>query len=177
LDIFKDYFKNINECSDRFTNLIFVQTLENDGVIFTAKEDPVYLVQIARVIEEEEKRDKKRKKETGKVFSSKKKTAEVTLKNFRERLFKIMVAQVKSGIEYAMKDSPKFHEKLRCVDRYMTEILEDAELDVSACFPDEYNILQFYLKTFEDYVKDYVQNLLNDPEKLEYSESLELGLI
>jgi hypothetical protein len=69
LDIFKDYFKNINECSDRFTNLIFAQTLENDGVIFTAKEDPVYLVQIARVIEEEEeKRDKKRKRNRKSFF-------------------------------------------------------------------------------------------------------------
>eukprot|EP01080_Neovahlkampfia_damariscottae_P000629 gene629-8133_t len=177
LEIFKDYFKNINECSERFTNLIFVQTLENDGIIFTAQEEPAYLVQIARVIEEEEKRDKKRRKENGKqTFTSKKKTKEtIVLKEYKKRFFNTITNQVHHGIAYAMKDKPKFYDKLKAVDRYMSKTLEDAELDVSTCFPEEYDILKFYIKTFENYVKDYVIELLNDREKLEYSDSLDLA--
>ena len=74
-----------------------------------------------------------------------------------------------------MKDKSKFFDKLRSVDRYMSKTLGDAELDVSTCFPEEYNILKFYIKTFEEYVKKYVTDLLNDKEKLEYSDSLDLG--
>lgn len=186
-EVFQDYFKNIDQCSEGFTTFIFQKILENDGVSTVSNEIPQLLVEIVRVIEEEEKRDLHRMEEMNKKQNQKneKELERLKLKKYKERLFQIIDNEIKFKIQMIIypKEDGKDRKPIKLplsiildnLSKLLSRELDFAQFDVDPCFPEAYKILEFYIKTFNKYIKEFTDELMKDRENLDYSDVLSLA--
>lgn len=193
LEVFQDYFKNINQCSNRFTDLIFKQILEYDGITTVGQETPQVLVQIARVIEEEEKRDQIRKEDLEKKQNEKKDKKKdddvetLKLKCYKNRLFEVIENDIKVKIQLKIKpkDTGKDKDKphppppvsivLSEFSKLIVQQLEYAQFDVEPCFPESYRIMEFFINTYNKYIEEYINDLMKIRDELDYADTLAMS--
>jgi hypothetical protein len=207
-EVFEDYFKKIDDVSERFRKLIW--TIMED-IEARAESDPVTIVHIVSIIVKEEERDadKRRQLELKNItdgdtdeisyddmstdLSTVKSTRStdstrdrsnsdaraaklrkkspriqnhVRFGNYKQQMFEVLANSIKYKFTEGLDDASSMDEKIELLTNYFEEDLcRNVLRNVVPCFPEEFDIWNFYVRTYEGELEELVKRMINTKDK------------
>eukprot|EP01027_Heterolobosea_sp_BB2_P014594 GEZU01020945.1.p1 GENE.GEZU01020945.1~~GEZU01020945.1.p1 ORF type:complete len:668 (-),score=161.25 GEZU01020945.1:99-2102(-) len=163
---FEDHFKIIGEVSHQFFEQIWM-TIEE--VLELAQDDPASLVRVLRVIEREENMDKEFLR-TGPASGSKRGRK---IRGYMGMCYQHISNSVMRKFADFLQDCKTVEEKLKV----LTELLQDLQIvaeSVVPCFPESYNIEEYFNTLYQGKTKQIVDDMVKDAKNMTIRDKLSL---
>ncbi len=89
----------------------------------------------------------------------------------KKRLYDIIEEDIRIKLKLAIKNK-EIKEILKDLYKTIKRELEYVRENVSECFDKKYEILEFYIASINMFLREYIDNLIEDKENLEYDDIL-----